>query len=171
MHYKWQHESVIKNSNEKKIPAKINTDKIQKPSKPFHRTFICNEALGRTCVQYELLSLTVLKRTVNGQAVLNQVLLGYWGRMWSGVPMSNKKPEINLLARSEKDMPLVLLIKDTSISVAITPLSSLQESLSAGWQWSLLFHWHLGLCFAADGKQNKPSECHGKLFLEKSFTQ
>ncbi len=53
-------------------------------------------------------------------------------------------------------MPVVLAAKATSFSVAVAPLSSLQESLSAGRQRNLVFH--LGLGFAEERKQNKHRE-------------
>lgn len=54
-------------------------------------------------------------------------------------------------------MPFVLMKQSTNFLVAVTPLSSLQESLTAGRQRELVFYEHLGLGSAAETKRDKPS--------------
>lgn len=66
-------------------------------------------------------------------------------------------PEIHPMAWRENERTFVLLIKATSFLVTVTPLSSLQDSLSAGRQSKLMFHRNLGLGFAVERKQDKAS--------------
>lgn len=57
------------------------------------------------------------------------------------------------MAWREKDMLFVVMIEAMTFSVTVAPLSSLQESLSAGRQRNLVFNGCFGLGFAVERKQ------------------
>lgn len=57
------------------------------------------------------------------------------------------------MAWREKDMLFVVMIEAMTFSVTVAPLSSLQESLSAGRQRNLMFNGRFGLGLAVERKQ------------------